>query len=227
MVYIMKKYEESIMKDNHLTERQEKILNSYFDNECGFFGRFMAERLLSKNSSASQYFLNLSSTSNELKKSYNDVNIAKVDLWEGISEGIRREERKAKFAEEEEDESPIAVWLSRLGWGVSGALVTASIGLFMIGGLSPSTNKSGIQLKTGSFSGEVPVQSVTFNNEKEARLKGSQSPMEIDWLRSDGRLRFIQTPNQRSTILWVNKKTRSETSRIPVAKFTVATQAVR
>ncbi|MCB0339714.1 MAG: hypothetical protein KDD53_08920 [Bdellovibrionales bacterium] len=56
-----------------------------------------------------------------------------------------------------------------------------------------------------------------------------ESPLDFDWMRSDGRVTFVQDVNRGSTIIWVNKPTqmaarlsqRSETARVPSAPVIV------
>ncbi|MCB0317917.1 MAG: hypothetical protein KDD56_04115, partial [Bdellovibrionales bacterium] len=77
-----------------LSQKEEKLLEQYFDGESGFFARRRAKRLLGSNQAANSYLNGLHELSNNCKEAVSasfDNLMPKLDLWNKISARIDQE----------------------------------------------------------------------------------------------------------------------------------------
>ncbi len=201
-----------------LSEHQELLLSSYVDNECSFFSRIRAERLIKGNDSARLFVRNLQQTSQTYRSLFSDTHKS-PDLWDKISQRIEGEERAALYlgqrepATAQDDGSPLARFLSKqavLG-GLSGAAVAACVLLFIS---RPTQPGEIIPVYTGG-----PVAAHNPSAFRQASLESARqaptsgSSMEVDWMRSTGSLKIIQNPHDNSAIFWVRKRPSVESLR--------------
>ena len=230
------------MQNKKLSPRSEKLLMKYFDGECGRLESLWASWIAKKNPSSEDFKSDLEACSSATRSMYSSAGKEEIDLWNGIYREIAKAERLGVEKSPGALES-LGVWFSRLGWGVSGALVTASVGVIMLrSGISPvpgvssdvnarylssqspsNAQSSSLSLAASNLPSEsAPVTNASFGAPTAIPLRrglgfgGNDPGVEIDWLRSSGHLRLIQDPSQRSTILWVQRNRSLNQARKPL-----------
>ncbi len=196
---------------HELSEQQQLLLSSYVDNECSFISRVRAERLIKRNNIAKAFVQDLKNTSQTLR-SFLSSTPTSPDLWDRISQRIDAEERAALYLgqrkpeTQEMERSFLASFFSKQSviGGLSGAAVAACV-LMLIS--RPTKPGEIIPVYTGG-----PVAAHNRSAFHQASLgtapqgAGSGSSMEVDWMRSNGSLKIIQNPNDKSAIFWVRKR---------------------
>lgn len=207
-------------ESSKLSVVEEVLLMKYHDCECGWLERRRVRLLLARKPSAREYLNAVEMLTRECVESCPTEAIPCDGLWEKIERRIAQEESALallgagqhrgrthrKRGGDEHEGRMIGAWLGRIGWGVSGALVTAGFGLLMVDVRDPSRAGEGAASVGRSPGSAVTVAPVSL------RSKGGPSSMEVDWMRSQsGRLQFIQTPEKRSTIIWVKRNLASRT----------------
>ena len=243
-----------------LSFREEKLLQAYFDSECGAIGRWWARRLLARRRSAGAFFESLRVGAREVLGSFDGGADAqqggeKVDLWNRISARIDQEERslmflgKRDFRERAQGVWRLS-WTRPVGWGLSGAVVTAGVAMLIFGQFSPQAQSAFSAAGSPSLGGDAqanpsyqPVAMDMGESDFRAEAGTAEQEMssahalnrkvpralEVDWMRSHGRVRMIQDSSDRAAILWVNRdsklgSSRRSNSRIPSLTPVAASQ---
>lgn len=192
-----------------LTEKQQLLLSAYADNECSFFSRWIAERLIKSHPDA-QLFINSLKTNADIFRSTSTANDPSADLWNKISQRIDAEERAAiylgarKPVVQEDSSGSWSTWLSRhaVMGGLSGAAMAAMVLVLVT---RPSKPGEILPVYTGgpvAAQGTSPFRQAAFNGVG----SNGRSTMEVDWMRANGSLQLIQNPTSKSAIIWVRKK---------------------
>lgn len=214
----------SDFRKSGLTREDELLLSRHYDGECGFVERWKVKRLLARTPAAEQYLDSLNEVGEQLciyetsvVRDENGDSI-KVDLWDRIAGRIENEEHAALFLGDRRmqkggEPSIFKFDLSGLLWGVSGSVTTAAI-VFMslgLGVFSGADGRSGNDQFSAAFdteeSGSVKKVSMV---KREIPAHPASRPIEVDWVRSDGRVHVIPDPSERSAIIWVKR------NRVPV-----------
>lgn len=243
-----------------LSEREEELLLTYLDGEAGFFTARRARRLLVASSGARQFAHSILALKEQVGEWHHlaQAKNAKCDLWSRIERRIDQEEHAALFLGGREFVSRLREqansgksWLEKIlgpgAWSTAGALVAASLTMFMIQPTTepakapqlreenPVSNVTDVSFETGSrnFSDSVSTQRgidrQVYRRAKlreSARLESTTAPRilpselnqltQVDWMRSDGQLLFVQAPRPGSTIIWVKRpKSQVQPSRDP------------
>ena len=192
-----------------LTEKQQLLLSTYADNECSFFSRWMAERLIKSNPDA-QLFIDTLKNNAQIFRDATTTNDSSADLWSKISQRIDAEERAAIYLGERKPAVSEGIgaawsnWLSRhaVMGGLSGAAMAAMVLVLVT---RPSKPGEILPVYTGG-----PVAAQSSSPFRQAAFTGAgssgRSTMEVDWMRSNGSLQLIQNPTSKSAIIWVRKK---------------------
>jgi hypothetical protein len=214
-----------------LSSREELLLVAFYDQECGFVDSLRARMLLTRSSVAREFYAAIERTEIAYKAYAARVsNESRVDLWDRISARIDAEMRAEVFLGGRSYREPsvatritgaIESWRSRLAWGASGAALASFLGMGLIYGgylgTGPNGGFSGGEI-TRSASGRIPLAApVSYQGRSQSlgvRESVRTSPVEMDWMRSEGRLRLLQDPDQRTAIIWV--KPRSTEARVAV-----------
>jgi len=242
-----------------LTESEEQLLMSYFDNEATLFAKLRARRLLSHSPEAMSYFQSLGAFKKECSLSIKGA--GSVDLWDGICARIEQEEHtqillgERRVLDSSRPRSLLSEWLVEFAnprvWGLSAASVAAIFlfsfvmrsnnqGIDSTNNLSSPTRnwQSSIPTVEGvSTNSAVPIQGESLvdlsslNTRRKldrlsirraqrrstdipayagfpasALLGDSESnPVEIEWMRSDGRLSVLEGGPSGPTIIWVKR----------------------
>ena len=190
-----------------LTRRQEELLLRYADGECGWLGRRRAEALLARDESAREFARAMQRTADEVRAAVRrESSVVEPDLWPRISMRLEQEERAAVFLGARRHETDTRRGMGwGLAWGMSGAVAAACIAALMI--FQQSSPPSGV----GQLVTQAPavVPSVNLVSQHAAYqppvMLEDDAPVQVDWLRSQGRVSMIQGPTRRSAIIWVNR----------------------
>lgn len=189
-----------------LSPREERLLARYHDGECGWVGRYLAERLITRRAPARSYVEALQKIQRLSRE--RPAGSVGVDLWSGIAARIAQEERAAVFLGRRGES-----WAERLAgfvrehrhiaWGIpSGAALAGMVLLFM----APVNNYPG-SAPTGVArvgGGGAPV--VNLASAGNGRPVGQfRDPVEVDWVRGSGRVRVMQDPHRNSAVIWVRR----------------------
>jgi hypothetical protein len=212
------------MLKEKLDETHEKLLVMYFDNELGLLGRWRARCLIKNSSSAASFYSSLeeirniafSDTSREppLFKS-----LPAIDLWGRINKRIESEmksevllgkrslvarssELKSFILHLKEDGvvSKISSLfkLEGLLYGSAGAAVATLLILFVY---SPLNNDP---LNSRMSKVDPIINEISFQREQPR-----SALIEVDWMKSDGRLNLIQSQNGGHPVIWIARKKQS------------------
>lgn len=219
---------------NHegLSERQQVLLMALHDGECGLVANWRARRLLARSSDAADFLAGLARLAREVEASSAHVPALESSLWEGIARRIEQEERAALYLGQRSDRR-VPVSFSRriavpLGWSVAGGLVAACFTVFFLNSIPASApyqqgGVSGqlVRRDGDSRQAEVPVRLVSQSSDLPRIIEpvgaaldsngkfvrsGKSSRVDVDWVHSDGSVRFFSDPGQRSTMIWVKKR---------------------
>lgn len=215
--------------NNTLTEQQESLLMKFVDGECAWLERRRAERLIAKSSEARSFVDSLLQVGRECSENLTCQPASSgKDMWQRVVQRLEEEERAAAFLgprriEREQgwfDEFVQAV----LSWrGLSGAFAAAGVAFialqYMPGKLPGGAVPGGtpIVLKDESAIGIQPVSG--FGNAaavselngasrsfQRPRLVADSDTIEVDWVRSRGRVRMVKDRDAGSTIIWIKQR---------------------
>ncbi|MCO6429851.1 MAG: hypothetical protein J5J00_03240 [Deltaproteobacteria bacterium] len=202
-----------------LTREDELLLSRYYDGECRWLERIKVRRLLASNPAAERYIDSLNEVGQQVCVYESSVlkdengNSMKIDLWERIAGRIDQEERAALFLGERESRpaprAPFGLDFSKVAWGLSGSALTAAVAIFMVGlPAAPQNQVAGVGVLPSSSRDDIPFRQVS-SNQRPTILRDRRA-IEVDWMRSDGRVHMFQDPMERAPIIWVKR------NRIPV-----------
>lgn len=202
-----------------LTEHEELLLMKFVDGECGCLEKSRALRLIGASPTAAAFVEKLKASSEQAEFVLGGAS-RPVDLWSRIEQRINAEEHAAIFLGKREtgrsraDASGLAAWFTgTFGLGLSGAVATAAVALFMISPLgssregSTSTPKDLAQMVKGVSLDTSAASAVAVRHERPQILNDDiPSAVEVDWMRSDGRVRILPGTSERSPIIWVKRR---------------------
>jgi hypothetical protein len=215
-----------------LSEQQELLLSSYVDDECSFLARMRAERLIKRNENAKLFVQNLKGTSQTYRSLFSD-NATSPDLWDKISQRIDAEERAELYLGQRKpvtlprERPTLAHFLSKqaLLGGISGAAVAACVLLLVS---RPTKPGEILPVYTGgpvAAHNASAFHQASLGSAPRAALSGSS--MEVDWVRSNGSLKIIQSPTDNSAIFWVRKRPGAPSLRSQAIKATPTIRVLR
>ena len=200
-----------------LTKKEEDLLLQYSDGECGLWNRRRAEALISRSDEARQFVRE----AKELARATRAVLRAEAgdhepDLWTAIERRIAQEEHAAFYLGARrlrQDKSRPAA-SAGFFWGASGAAVAAALVVAVL--VQPAGIRSGAGPQPTAVAGrqaapplymkdaEAPQVGLVSEGYQPPRMR-VESPMELDWLRSQGRVSMIPGPSRRAPIIWINR----------------------
>ena len=198
-----------------LSDSEQLLIMRFFDGECGFLERSKAQRLIEKSQPAAQYFTLLQTSADGMQTTAQRTSV-KVDLWDEVSRRIAAEEHAALFLGKRETHD-VPNLLERMqgflssSWnlGVSGAVVAAGAALFFVIPTNPGTNANTeqmVEMARGASFASTDVQPVGIHGRPQILDEQEHNVVEVDWMRSDGRLRMLHEPSERSAIIWVKRR---------------------
>ncbi len=219
-----------------LSESEEKVLVRYLDGETGFVGSMRAKWLIATVPAAAELLETMRSIGEIARNERLGIlerDPQPVDLWSRVSSRIHEEERAALYLggrpeQNEDKDEGLGAWFRpvNLAWGFSGGALAAVVTsvVLLTGIVEPQkiSNSSGTALSSNALlqrvsSGtRVTARHIPRNSENviEAQnrvpvpLSESRIPtaVEVDWVKSNGRVRMMQEPNERSAVIWVKRR---------------------
>ena len=212
-------------KKRELSETEEMLLVKYIDGECGVVGRYRSRRLIATNEEAKEFVDSLNSVSEQIKQlGEKRVDSVKLDIWDRVERRIDAEERiefyHGQRQLELEKTNKRSFW-PQVAWGLSGSLVTAcaatvifyraaNSGPAQTGDEFASRFQKSLEALDAQTGPDGLARNVSLPLTPRRDLgRSSSRPIEVDWMRSDGRVHMIQNPDERSAIIWVKRKNRS------------------
>ena len=225
----MKEPTDRDLLSRELTNKECKALQRYYDGGSRYFERRRVERMLAERESARNYLASLEEMRLKLRAEMEPK--VEVDLWARISGRIAQEEYAAIFQGRRQqvvDNTSAIGWRSGLLWGMGGAMTAAAClaivvglqgGAGVLGGGAVLTADSGSHENEQIIVAGATAPQIRFVNQQEMPqnvhlrtrlveprfLPGSGgSPVEVEWLRSDGRVSMIPS-KQYAPIIWVNR----------------------
>jgi len=184
-----------------LTAREERLLSKLHDGECGLVARWRAERLVEKNPAAREFVAALTRSRQMVVE--RTAGIPKADLWSGISTRIAQEERAEIFLGKRR-ETPLEKVFAflrehrQVAWGIPSGAVLAGLILLFVAPQPGSDNGEPLGVAK-SNAGRAPVVNLASAGGR------SRQPVEVDWVRGNGRVRVMQDPHRNSAIIWVRR----------------------
>jgi len=202
-----------------LSDGEEQLLLAYLDGEAGVLRRLRA-RLLLRRPEARSYLESVRRVGAETRAWAEERNVPTVDLWQRVSQRLDQEERAAKFlGARTSNVVPVRhVWSERLAWAVPSAAVAALATVFVVGtefrvpggfySMAGTVRQEREQLATIEPSDfglpGAPAQTVSLRSSVPSRPSPYLSaPVEVKWMRSNGRVQLMQDPENRSAIIWI------------------------
>jgi hypothetical protein len=194
--------------------------------------RWRLKRVLSLKPEAKEYLELLRHLSTQLTQALVDDELPlKTSLWKQIEQRIDQEERAALYLGKRElgaeHSEPSRLFnIPEFSWGLSG-VTTAGFGVLLMlsfflnntfrhysTGFLEKETESVIANRVADMGGSAPAP-VRFASQQndlpqiiEPTRRGPQtlSSIDVDWVHSDGAVRFFSDPNRNSTMIWVKKR---------------------
>lgn len=204
-----------------LSEKEEKLLVKFLDSECSMVERMLVRRLLQRDSRAAEFLNSMRAMSDEVGRVCAGVPADSADLWARVSARIDSERRSEVFLGPRHKESRfrgLQELLSMRSLGLAGAVSAAAVLLIVVqftGQPGAAGRPVGVVKSSSGQSGAVVPVNVTNRGGSDESVpfsrpqlleKSYPSTMEVDWVRSHGRVRLIQDPDEKSTIIWIKRR---------------------
>ena len=194
-------------RTTELTGREERLLARLHDGECGLVARFRAERLVKRRAAARDFLAALDEAKRLLVE--RSTGTEKGDLWSGIAARIAQEERAELFLGKRR-ETVVQKFVAlvrehrQVAWGIPSGAALAGLILFFVAphpGLENGPENVAPFGVAKSGTTQVPV----VNLASAGGGVRSRHPVEVDWVRGNGRVRVMQDPQRNSAIIWVRR----------------------
>lgn len=197
-------------KSVNLSEKQELLLMRAHDGECSFFARWQAQRLLKRNPGAVRFQNSLQALQPLLEDTEEPENTSDGELWNKIERRIADEEHAALFLGERRfDADPESREGGRNWLLVAAPLSAAALALFFYfdGGVNTQAGSGtgAVARSTANTVAALDRQAVPVSVTANSHFSGDSNPWEVEWIRSEGRVRMIQNSRGRVPILWINR----------------------
>ncbi len=202
-------------KNKKLSEADEKCLNSFIDEEAGFFSRRRAKSLLSSRPEAKDYV----KFAHELRADLQTRTVPDIKLENAVLMRIEEEEKLALYLGERRFEKRGRTWpslsLPPMGPAIKGgSFAAAMVALFMVFPYFSGDSARNNQVGSSGFPAGSAVAPLFLRESGSSAdfvsydRQPSRIPrMEVDWMRSgEGRVSLIQEPGGQSAIIWVKRK---------------------
>ena len=194
--------------ESHLTEREEKLLMAFFDGQSSFVGRLRCRNLLSARPEAMRFLEDLRRMSAVVKEEAENHPPCR-DLWESISRRVNDEQRAELFiGERSKQVVRRRLRWEPITWGAAGAALAASVAVLVIQlqalPKSAADNDFVLLPRNLTIEQQLAPQVAPAGYQSEGRsIARVPRTMEVEYMRSRGRVKMIQHPEERGTILWV------------------------
>jgi hypothetical protein len=204
---------------NKLNKKQERLISAYYDCELGVFSNFYVQKILLRKPQATSFLNSLSKVSNQFQEE--SISSDFDPKWNLLNLRLLQVEKNTIFHQEELPQSRLStagVWKK---FSLPTTLATASVAfclglLFKFGYInyftnnaSPvaaqniATNLTSGQKATTGLSSNIPVTLASSKTGSNSGSNFQRSALELDWVKSDGRIRMIPARNGSSNIIWV------------------------
>ena len=218
------------MDDKKLTQEQETLLSRYHDGECNWLTALQAKRLIARSVAASNFLVGLAKIAECAKAQPFKSEIDSNALWHKVRMRIEQEERSAVFLGNRQaaaTQRPADRRTHGLAWGMSGGLVAAGLVFMMVRNPAPQPVRANqeadltteVAPQIADLSAPIQVNTVQYGGAPTARSFAAPPAfsedqlgqvVEVDWMRSDGSLRLLQDPSEKSAIIWVKRRPKRE-----------------
>jgi len=212
------------MDNTQLTQKQELLLMKALDGECSLWEDLRVNWLLKNSGEARRFIDSWAKVQAETVAELTAHSPSDLDLWPRITQRIDQEKRAEMFLGKRtfrpERRWAGHSWVSNPLWGLGGASVAVALLTLMIlprnggwrnrePGIAGDNNiKYGESLAPVSLSnrqGQSPVESIDRPRILEPHARVPQA-IEVDWMRSDGRLKVIPLPSGQAGVIWVKRR---------------------
>jgi len=204
-----------------IQEKTQLLLMRFLDGECGYFERRRVRRLLDSDPEAAQFLAEMQQAIDGCGLLSRVKGPDPVNMWQRVSARIAQEEKAAEFLGRRKISAllPEGFWSFewlREAWKIyvpSGALALACLALLVVY-LNPASRNAGEYVASGrDINGNIVPVNLSLEG---ATLPGNYirprlledkypAPLEVDWLRSRGQVKFIQNSQESSPIIWVDR----------------------
>lgn len=212
-----------------MSEQEELLLQQYFDGEAGFFGKRKARSILRRSAEAREFISKVDTVANTLRFAAEEdqMSISVLDLEERIHQRLIEERRAEKFLGKrvEEKKTEKQSWSPFIPFASGALAATCALLVFQVfpvgqqGEVRSGTiakNVSTVQSLQEPVRQVIPVKLETPERNPKTFtpapagevIQVARRPVEVDWVRSDGRVRMIQSRTQ-APIFWVSRRSRT------------------
>lgn len=198
---------------NKLTIKQQQRLQKYIDGESSTICKFFTKRLIERNEEAKEFVDSMLNLSLGIKQSQIKPRVNSDELWNKISLRLDQEE-KARFYLGERRSGAVEksgfknLFVNPYFTGASVALASFFLGIIIKSQAVPNvTDVASSTIKRYSdFSSNIPsLQSVNYGNSRPT-TRAISPEIDIDWVKSDGHVRLLSSPNGANNIIWVKRR---------------------
>lgn len=212
------------MVKEQLSEKEELLLMKALDGEGSFVEDLRAKWLLKRSTLARDFVRLWGKVRTETVSELDSRVPVDLDLWPRIAQRIEQEQRAELFLGKRTFKAE-RVWFRSPALGLAGASMAAAALMFLVlprgesllrsGGLPQGGAGVALQNNVGPVSQLEPVAfsgAETQHRDRpqiiERGVPEAMLPqtMEVDWMRSDGRLKVIPMPSGQGGIIWVKRK---------------------
>jgi hypothetical protein len=205
----------NMANEKKLTEREEQLLMQYADGAGSWWVDFRARRLLDTTAAAREFVESLRLIGESVSAAL-DSTTEGVDVWNVVERRIDQEQRTELYLGKRSFKARESIFdaLPSGGGLMLGAPVAACI-LIVAFLFNPGTESStpGVgtiasnnPLHSDAAVTPVAVHSQTAGATTKKFARDQQDPWEVEWIRSDGRVRMIQHRSGRAPTLWIRRE---------------------
>lgn len=214
-----------------LTVSHERLLMRYHDGECSWFTARRAKALLAFSADAKEYLAHLQQLA-QVVDSFSHSAVEPVDLWARIEQRIDQEEKTALYLGKRSFSAtgatrsssgfgglftfgaPVAAFVVVLSFflytgneipvtEIGQTVASLSVNSTAVSGVAPESRTVLPVANTAPVSYTDPTVGVQVA--PTAQFVRSHDPWEVEWIRSDGRVRMIHQRSGRAPVLWIKR----------------------
>ena len=212
--------------ETKLTVSHERLLMRYHDGECSWFTTRRAKALLAISTEAKEHLAHLQQLAQTVDN-FSHATVTPTDLWSRIERRIDQEEKAALYLGKRSFSATGGVQRytglsGAFTFGVPVAACVLAVSFFVFSGSEAPVNEIRQNVASIAVPGRViesrsvlPVANtapVTYADPSTgvqvsptAQFVRSHDPWEVEWIRSDGRVRMIHQSSGRAPVLWIKR----------------------
>lgn len=201
-----------------ISEREELLVLKFLDGECSWLERRKASKLLRRSAQAQQFLESMRAIVDDTRLKVSTDEVGRVhgtiDLWERIADRIEQEEHAefflgARRSSGVQDRANQSSWQWIFSSFLGGSVVAAAVMLviFAPAAFQPESGTN-VQQPAASSNRIVPaIQTVSSGYDGYSAGRQSLSPsVEVDWMRSDGKIRVYDQPESDNPVIWIERQ---------------------